>query len=318
MKINYIVYNIMKDKCMLLFILVIFGIIMYHNMYYTKCKYPKYKTKTERFMNTDTDLHNTAYVNSEFVEVQYNKDYNDTINAIDNLTTQKELFNESCLPVVDTKPDKKIVKQLIEWFIDKMNYEIKHNVKEHITKNSGWTEMGILPNIKSGSEKQLEYLGIPQLYNEPANKMEVKLISIDKAEQYSTETQIRFIVYIVIQKLNVREQMVLKILFFMERDVDDKHNFFTKELQNKTNHSVKIEQIFVLGYLTGSTKKIKSDNSDYNVLQKSGVTDQKTIIKIMLEKQKEREKEATHFLDAVDDETREIHNLPEMQRKNNN
>ena len=306
----------MKDKCMLLFILVIFGIIMYHNVYYTKRKCLKYKTKIERF--TGSDLHNTAYVNSEFVEVQYNKDYNDTINAIDNLTTQKELFNDSCSPVIDAKPDKKIIKQLITWFIDKMNYEIKNNVKEHITKNSGWTDMGTMPNIKSGSEKQLEYLGIPQLYNEPAHKMEVKLISIDKAEQYSTETQIRFIVYIIIQKLNVREQMVLKILFFMERDVDDKHNFFTKDLQNKTNHPVKIEQIFVLGYLTGIAKQIKSNNFDYNVSQKSGVTDPKTIIKIMLEKQKEREKEATQFLDAVDDETREIHNLPEMQRKNNN
>ena len=38
-------------------------------------------------------------VNTEFTEMQYHKDYNDTITAINNLTPQKELFNLGFLPV---------------------------------------------------------------------------------------------------------------------------------------------------------------------------------------------------------------------------
>lgn len=308
----------MNDKCVVIIILFFFGLLMYHNLFYIKRIQPKKrKVKIEKFANYNES--NTAYVNSEFIEQQYNKDYNDTINAIDNLTTQKELFNESCTPVVEAKPDSQIIKQLIDWFIKKLNYDIIHNVQEYVNKNSGWTDMGSRPNIKSGSEQQLEFLGIPKLYNEPAHKMGVLLISIDKAEQYSTETQTRFTVHIIVQKANVRDQMVLKINFLMERDVDDKHNFFTKDLQNNTStHPIKIEQIFILGYLVNEPKQINVNTFEYNTQPETGITDQKTIIKIMLEKHEAREKEANSFLDNVDDETREIHNLPEMQRKYNN
>jgi hypothetical protein len=46
-------------------------------------------------------------VNKDFINMQYHKDYYDTITAINNITPNKELFNMGFLPVVitDRNPD---------------------------------------------------------------------------------------------------------------------------------------------------------------------------------------------------------------------
>ena len=263
--------------------------------------------------------------NNDFIELQYHKDYNDTITAINNLTPQKELFNMGFLPIRESIPDEMNVNDLVELFMDKLNGEVSNNVSEFLHTNSGWNDMGKRRREKSGFEQTMEELGLPgTLYNEPAAKAPVKLVAIDKAEQFNTDDQIRFAIYLIVQKENVKDQMVLKVQFFMEKEDlksggDSQKNFFEKnididpEKEKEKNQLAIIEQVFTIGYLTNdSEKKTKMDKfHDYNNIKKSdGTMDQEKVIKLMLMKHKDRADELNSFLCTVDDGTKEIHDVP--------
>jgi hypothetical protein len=275
-------------------------------------KSPSYRANIENTVNTD------------FVEMQYHKDYNDTITAINNLTSQKELFNMGFLPVKQSEPDQDNIEALVQLFMGKLNKEVTANVSEYLHVNSGWNDMGKRRREKSGFEEQMEELGLPgQVYNEPAAKAGVKLIKIDKAEQFNTNDQIRFIAYIIVQKVNAKDQMVLKVQFFMEREDlkaggDNRANFFEKDLQKDNvkiddDNLVIVEQVFTVGYLTNDAKKksVMDKFHDYGQVERiDGTIDQSKILKIMMQKHKERSKELNAFLCTVDDETKELHDVP--------
>lgn len=265
-------------------------------------------------------------VNVEFADMQYHKDYNDVITAINNLTSQKELFNMGFLPVIETEPNKGNVKSLVKLFMSKMNNDILNNVQEYLHVNSGWNDMGKRRREKSGFEQQMEELGLPgSLYNEPAEKAPIKLIKIDKSVQFTTDDQIRFTIYIIVQKENVKDQMVLQVQFFMEREDlsgqrDDRANFFEKGLDSPKKDSVNIdpnqlviiEQVFILGYLTNETSpKTKMDKfHNYDNTQRiDGTIDQEKVIKMMLIKHKERENELNSFVNTLNDDSREIYDI---------
>jgi hypothetical protein len=274
-------------------------------------------------------------VNSDFVEIQYHKDYNDTITAINDLTPNKEMFNHGFLPVRESDPDMQNINELVELFMGMLNQDVQNNVSEYLHTNSGWNDMGKRKRIKSGFEEQMEELGLPgSLYNEPASKAPVNLIKIDKAEQYNTDDQIRFIAYIVVQKENVKDQMVLKVQFFLEREDlrsggDHRAQFFDKKMDENGKlltgqdavpdldpiKNVVIEQVFILGYLTNESKpKSKMDRfHDYKNIQRTdGTTDQEQVLKIMLKKHKERADELNSFMCTVDDETKQLHDVPNI------
>jgi hypothetical protein len=77
-------------------------------------------------------------LNQEFIDTRYNKDYNDTITAINNLTPQKELFNFGFLPTKIIKPDNELKVLLKEGsvfqfllppsFADKMGKAVAVNI----------------------------------------------------------------------------------------------------------------------------------------------------------------------------------------------
>lgn len=282
----------------------------------------------------------TPMVNSDFVEIQYHKDYNDTITAINDLTPNKEMFNHGFLPVRESDPDMQNINELVELFMGMLNQDVQNNVSEYLHTNSGWNDMGKRKRIKSGFEEQMEELGLPgSLYNEPASKAPVNLIKIDKVEQHNTDDQIRFVAYIVVQKENVKDQMVLKVQFFLEREDlrsggDHRAQFFDKKMdENGKLHTdqnadpdsgkdstdmiknVVIEQVFILGYLTNESKpKSKMDRfHDYKNIQRTdGTTDQEQVLKIMLKKHKERADELNSFMCTVDDETKQLHDVPNI------
>lgn len=288
------------------------------------------RLKREKARRGSVKIHNNNdydEVNGEFIEMKYHSDYNDTITAINNLTPQRELFNQGFLPVKEAIPDPKNVNELINLFMSKLNKEVKDNVQEFLHTNSGWNDMGKRRREKSGYEEQMEELGLPSsIYTEPAGKASVRLIKIDKAEQFNTNDQIRFVIHIIVQKENVKDQMVLKVQFFMEREDmkgrdDDRANFFEKKLDQNDKKNEKIdpdqvaviEQVFTLGYLTDSAKpRTKSDKfHDYkNVQRQDGTFDQEKVIKTMLMKHKERQNELNSFMCTVDDDTKEIHDVP--------
>ena len=247
-------------------------------------KYKKKEQKINILKKSKKKIKKIKHVNTNFVEMQYNKDYNDTITAINKITTQKELFNLGLLPVKEVIPNEDNIKSLVKIFMKKLKEE-NEKVQEYLHTNSGWNDMGKRRKEKSGFEEQMEELGLPgTLYNEPAAKASAKLIRIDKYEQFNTDNQIRFIVYIIIQKPNVKEQMVLKIQFFMEKEDTD---------NNILDTPVIIEQVFILGYLTD---EIKKDNfHDYGNIYNDGMIDQAKVLKIMQNKHLEREKELNNF-----------------------
>lgn len=294
---------------------------------------------SRKFENTDVDVDNDdddcsndismstdIPVNTEFVEMQYHRDYNDTITAINNLTPQKELFNLGYLPVRQIVPDPRNMKTLVKLFMNKLNAEITNNVHEYLNVNSAWTDMGKRRREKSGFETQMEELGLPGcLYNEPAEKAPVSLVKIDRVEQSNTNDQIRFTAYIIIQKVNVRDQMVLQVNFFMEREDlginrDDRDDFFKKGLDRSDtgadpDQTVVIEQVFTLGYLTDEAKhKTKMDNFyDYKEVNRTdGTFNQEEVIKTMLKKHKERQNELDSFMCTLDNDTKEIHGVPDV------
>jgi hypothetical protein len=284
-----------------------------------KRKKDKHKTKK---------THEMMEINADFIEMQYHIDYNDTITGINNLTPQKELFNYGFLPVNEVKPNPDNINELVKLFMDKLNREVKYNVQEYLHVNSGWNDMGKRRREKSGFETQMEELGLPgSLYNEAATKAPLRLIKIDKAEQFNTTDQIRFVAYIIAQKVNVKDQIVLKVQFFMEREDlsknrDDREKFFSKDINDNDidlkidpDQVVIIEQVFILGYLTNETKlKTKMDKfHEYNdVRRMDGTIDQEKVIKMMLKKHKERENELNSFMCTLDEDTKEIHDVPNV------
>lgn len=278
-----------------------------HSKHSKDSKHPKHHKKDKE----DEEVE----VNQEFIEMQYHKDYADTITGINNLTPQKELFNMGFLPVRQTTPNPENVKELVDLFISKLNNEIETNVEEYLHTNSGWNDMGKRRREKSGFEEQMEELGLPgSLYNEGAAKECVKLIRIDKAEQFNTEDQIRIAIHIIIQKPNVHDQMILKIQFFIEREDlksggDHSDKFFEKDINNQTNdianQTAVIEQVFTVGYLTNQAeKKTKMDKfHDYSGIQRSdGTINQEKVIKMMVRKHKERADELKSFKSTLFDD----------------
>jgi hypothetical protein len=274
-------------------------------------------------------------LNSEFIEIQYHRDYNDTITAINNLTAQKELFNLSFSPVKETVPTDDTGTELVDMFINKLNSEVAHNVSEYLHVNSGWNDMGKRKREKSGFEEQMEKLGLPgSLYNEEASKAPIKLVKIEKAVQYNTNDQIRIVVHIIIQKINVRDQMILKVQFFIERgdllsNNDDIADFFKRELPLSNEDNIKsnieqvviIEQVFTVGYLTneaGAKTKMDKfhdyDDIDVNINGQKiyGVHNQEQILNSMLQKHKDRQNELNSFKCTTDHDTQEINNIPDI------
>jgi hypothetical protein len=266
---------------------------------------------------------------SEFIETQYHKDYNDTITAIHNLTPQKELFNMGFLPVKEVDPDPGNVRELVKLFLTKMNDEVDHRVSEFLHTNSGWNDQGKRKKIKSGFEEQMEELGLPgDLYTQPADKARIRLVTVQSAEQHMTDDQIRFVAHIVVQKKNVKDQMVLKVQFFMEREDlktggDHREKFFNKSLDNHQkdletadralDNLVIIEQVFVVGYLSDSGRGRTRMDKFYeykDIMNPNGIVDQYKVMQIMKKKHAERSRELSSFLCSVDDETKELHDVP--------
>lgn len=241
-------------------------------------------------------------INKYFNETQFNTDYRDTITAFNNIApSQKQIFNNSDFPVKFVNPKVSEVKDLIRQFIRKVNLNVKNVVPETLTKNSGWDEYMPDQNVKSGWEKSQEALGLPtSIYTEPAKKGKVKLIKIDHIEKYATEEQIRYVTYLILQKVNVRDQMVVRVAFVLDNLIDER-KFFDSESDGENkyeNVSVRIEQIFVMGYLTDTSfgsKSKKDDFYNFEGIEKDGIMDQQEILKQLNQKYRARQKESNGF-----------------------
>jgi len=301
-----------------IFVIIIMSILIYvfiqkkkNNKIHHKKKIYKKKIISKNIINNDEIQ--KPNINSDLIEIQYHVDYSDTITAINNLTPQKELFNLAFLPVQSSKPDDDTINQLVSIFITSLNDEIK-KTPQFLNVNSGWNNMNMRLREKTNQELQFESLGIPsKLYNTPAEKSNVILLRIDKAEQFNTNTQVRIEVHIIIQKqeMNVKDQMVLMVQFFMEKENNSTDNFFTQKLTyDSFKTSVLIERIFIVGFLTNKSilkTKIEKFYEYDDILRQDGTMNQEKVLKMMIQKHKDRDEALNSFTQTLDNDTKTTH-----------
>jgi hypothetical protein len=253
----------------------------------------KVQTNLITKFNSNEPLHSHGNLKPYFVETQFHNDYRDTLTAFNNVApSQKLIFNRSNLPVTQSNVDPIQTKPLVKQFIKQVNKNIKYVVTDFLTSQSGWDE-SLERNVgQSGWQKAMKELNIPDnLYKKSALRSKIKLLKIDRVEKYVTTDQIRFIVFMIVQKINVDDQMIVKVSFVMN-NVDINKNRTFNDKYAKEDLNIQIEEIFVVGYLTdhsyGSTSN-RTNFYEFENIESNNFIDQNEIIKQLQQKYKQRE-----------------------------
>jgi len=272
----------------------------------------KFYDSTDKFYELQTDLcdeyedpskfvdmilkaKSNPKVNPHFNEIQFHTDYRDTMNAFELLIpTQRQIFNRGNLPIISNEqPSKTEINDLIIGFIKEVNRTIKNHVSNELTLN-GWANNMPEKKAETGWDKQQKELGLPSsIYTDPAPKSAIRLIKLDYAEKMETDDEIKFVIVLIIQKKNVKDQMVCKVSFVvMKSDWNLDREFFDKK-KNNYNTVVKLENAEIIGYMTHNNFGKKSNKENYyNFDSVDKMTDgqmfsQKDIIKELNKKRKQ-------------------------------
>ena len=240
-------------------------------------------------------------INPFFLDIRIHNDYRDVLTSFDNVAPdQRPYFNRSMLPVRQAQIDPVSIKPMVKEFIKRINEDIKINVYEQVTSQTGWDEYAEERKPKiDGWGKQMKQLGLPEnLWEHPASKTKIHLVKIDAVEKFITEEQINIIVHMIIQKKNVSDQMIIKVSYIMDNvDINNDRNF------NKDNiapeYNIRIEEIAIIGYLTdyryGDTNINRKDFYEFNNIEKDDMIDQELIIKTLKDKYKQIQVESDGF-----------------------
>lgn len=246
-------------------------------------------------INTIKNSKKNTELNPYFVENQYHKDYQDTFNAFMLIMpNKKQLFNRSNMPIINiSTPSKTETNPLIANFIKEVNRVLDLNVDEtYLTRD--WKANHHDCDYKSGWEKQQEKLGVPgSIYIKPASKQPIYLVKLEHAKRMEIEDEIRYEIIMVVQKNNAQDQMLIKVLFHIDKqDVNLDREFFDKKEGIET--LVKIEDIFVMGFYTKHSfgkPSVRNQFYDFNGITDSRIFSQKQIMNILNKKRKQYEKE---------------------------
>jgi hypothetical protein len=242
---------------------------------------------------------NKHKTNSYFMEAQFHNDYKDTIQAFNFLIpNQRQLFNRSNMPVINVStPNNDEIIPLITNFINEVNDVLDKNVSDYsVTKN--WKTNIIEKNQKSGWEKQQEKLGLPgSIYNSSADKEHIKLVKIDHSERFETEDEIKYTAFLIIQKPSVKDQLLVKVSFQITKtDVNSDRNL-CKNNKDDIETLVKIEEIFIMGFMTNHSfgkHSVKSEYYDFGGITDGRIFSQKQIMKELNKKRKQYEAECNY------------------------
>lgn len=253
-------------------------------------------------------------LNPNLIYNQFHNDYRDTITALNNLVPErKQKFNLANIPLVYSEPEADEVKNLLNDFIKILNENLKAEVPSYRNPNSGWDEAIPDPNIKSGWDKVQDKLGLPtSLWEPPAENNLVKLVGILKVQKYETDDEIKYTISMVLQKLNVDDQMILKGSFVQDkRPLNDENNFF---VTTSMDLRIIIEDLFIEGYLSkeGPDAQLMFDNDkekfyNYDTLEYNNLLDPKFVQKVLMEKYKIRTTEMEQRNAMLDEEGRAFH-----------
>lgn len=266
----------------------------------------KYLDKMMNFNNKNkADSFQTAVVNPYFQEIQFHQDYRDTMNAFGLMCDQKNIFNKTHEPLLKSDPvENKEITKLVETFIQALNFNVKNNVGDVATeKLNSWADN--MPPItannniikkKASWEQYNEELGLPpSIYPEPATRGKINLVKIDGVNKYETTKELKYTVYLILQKENTTDQMVVKISFVIDKeDVNLEREFFDK---NKNNFETKIiiEEISIIGFMitkgVGKPRTQREKFYDYEGFSDGRLISEKDVIKQLNDKRREIEKD---------------------------
>ncbi len=261
--------------------------------------------KKENRMQAERKPEDNKVINTQLLEMQFNNDYRDIITSFnDFLPEQRQIFNIHNVPtkMINATPEE--VAGIVNDFIRNLNDNTKNNVSETIGVNSGWDELQSKEKENAtGWKKYMTNLGLPSsLYGEPASKAPVKLLRIDSVEKNVSENETQLICSLIIQKMGVSDQMLVKVTFvYQNSDVNEDRDFF--KANNSGPSDVIIEDIFVVGYLVKddtrvSNKDYTRDNFyDFDELGKNDIMDQGALMKELIGKFKQRGEDMQNFAD---------------------
>jgi len=244
---------------------------------------------------TPTNLPKNPYFNT----MQYHEDYRDIISTFIQVASSKQIFNNGIFnvgnrAVYKVKVSENEIKNIINQFINMIN---KKNDESAITSNVnlGWNNVLYDKSnlVKSGWDKAQEELGLPpSVYPKPIGKGNIKLIDIIEYSKFETKHEVRYIMTIIVQKENSRDQMSATITMMKEKD---KKEFV-------------IEEILINGFLTfdysGEVAPPTTPLADIG--EKSNIVSDVSIMNSLQKRLDHTEQLMQDFTDNLDDETREF------------
>jgi hypothetical protein len=256
------------------------------NVYDTSMKYIDLILKSKKKQVTN------PYV----IDSHFHNDYRDTLNAFQMLVpNQRQLFNRGDLPIINVStPSNSEIKPLLKNFIKEANKVLDNNVADELHVRDWKNNYGEKEHDR-GWDKQQEKLGLPgSIYTDPAKKAHIKLVKVNHSERRETEDEIQYIIFAVVQKVNVKDQMVVKVSFHIDKqDHNIERDFFAKG-KNSYETLVKIEEVFVDGFLTKTSfgkHSIKAKYYDYGGITDGRMFSQEDIMREINKKRKQYELE---------------------------
>ena len=186
---------------------------------------------------------------------------------------------------------------MIKNFIKETNKVLDKNVPNNYTTRD-WKNGLAEKDFKSGWEKQQEKLGLPRsIHNTPAEKENIMLIKVDHSEKFETEDEIRYVVYLIVKKPSVNDQMVIRVSFQVDRqDINIDREFFDKS-KSEYHTLIKIEEVFIMGYMTKHSfgkKSIKEKYYNFNGITDGRIFNQREIMEQINKKRKQYELESIY------------------------
>ena len=331
----------MSDEMFAVIIIILVALILYYFLHKRKhllygCDIPEnYNEQDEIYddnydyiddiTNDNNDDNSNKKVNYKihpyFTEMQFHNDYRDVITSFDCVVeTGRPLFNRSNQPVKSVEVKKREVKNLLRAFVKTLNKNIKNNIKNEANLDYGWKN--VMPNKtvkETGWEKQMAVLGLPaDIYGKSAKKSSVRIIKIDRVDKFETDSQIRIDVYMVMQKLNVNDQMVVKVSFVMDKDdLNSDRNFFKNDAEVDLN--VHLESVFIVGYLTDQSYGSKRNYFDFysfENIEKDNIMDQNEIFRQLRKKYADRQIETNGLTIQFSPETGNNIAIERLKQKN--
>jgi hypothetical protein len=264
--------------------------------------------------------------------VQFNQDYRDVMTSINDLVpAQKQVFNVANIPLTDySEPNPSSVMEMTIDFINSMNEISKKNTTNFDNRkldgylNYGWTDKLVEKNVESGWNKVQKSLGLqPSLYMEPAPYRPLKLVAIKKVQKYETDDQTKVVIYMVLHKPGVIDQIMLRVSLVIDKSIiRDQNNFFNVKVnyENDNDYTFKpdfnvqvvVEEINILGYFTNKYGTFKAEDfgikyAKYDELGYNNMTSNKYIRKVLLDKYNKRNDEINKRNATLDDQGRIFH-----------